>query len=67
MPCEERAPNSARGRLTEKELDVYNRRWRHSSVGMIFPVEFENRLTQTAQARLTVCPLIGGNPSVWGR
>ncbi len=29
---------------------VYNRRRRHSSLGMIWPVEFENRLTQTAQA-----------------
>jgi putative transposase len=29
---------------------VYNRRRRHSSLGMISPVEFENRLTQTAQA-----------------
>ena len=29
---------------------VYNRRRRHSSLGMICPVEFENRLTQTAQA-----------------
>jgi len=29
---------------------VYNRRRRHSSIGMISPVEFENQLTQTAQA-----------------
>ena len=29
---------------------VYNRRRRHSSLGMICPVAFENRLTQTAQA-----------------
>jgi len=29
---------------------VYNRRRRHSSIGMISPVEFEDRLTQTAQA-----------------
>jgi putative transposase len=29
---------------------VYNRRRRHSSLGMICPVEFENRFTQTAQA-----------------
>jgi putative transposase len=29
---------------------VYNRRRRHSALGMISPVEFENRLTQTAQA-----------------
>ena len=29
---------------------VYNRRRRHSSLGMICPVEFENRLAQTAQA-----------------
>ena len=29
---------------------VYNRRRRHSSLGMICPVEFESRLTQTAQA-----------------
>jgi putative transposase len=29
---------------------VYNRRRRHSSIGMLSPVEFENQLTQTAQA-----------------
>jgi transposase InsO family protein len=29
---------------------VYNRRRRHSSLGMICPVECEDRLTQTAQA-----------------
>jgi putative transposase len=29
---------------------VYNRRRRHSALSMISPVEFENRLTQTAQA-----------------
>ncbi|WP_109561033.1 IS3 family transposase [Mycolicibacter engbaekii] len=29
---------------------VYNRRRRHSSIGMITPVEYENRITQTAQA-----------------
>lgn len=29
---------------------VYNRRRRHSALGMIPPVEYENRLTQTAQA-----------------
>ncbi len=29
---------------------VYNRRRRHSAVGMISPAEYENRLTQTAQA-----------------
>jgi hypothetical protein len=29
---------------------VDNRRRRHSALGMISPVEFENRLTQTAQA-----------------
>ena len=29
---------------------VYNRRRRHSALGMISPVDFENRLTQTAQA-----------------
>ena len=28
---------------------VYNHR-RHSAIGMISPVEFENRLTQTAQS-----------------
>ncbi len=28
---------------------VYNRR-RHSAIGMISPVEYENRITQTAQA-----------------
>ncbi|MDT5199988.1 MAG: hypothetical protein QOH34_1510 [Mycobacterium sp.] len=29
---------------------VYNRRRRHSKLGMISPVEFENRHNQTAQA-----------------
>ena len=29
---------------------VYNRRRRHSTIGMISPVDFEDRLTQTAQA-----------------
>jgi transposase InsO family protein len=29
---------------------VHNRRRRHSSIGMISPVDFEDRLTQTAQA-----------------
>lgn len=29
---------------------VYNRRRRHSAIGMITPVDYENRITQTAQA-----------------
>jgi len=29
---------------------VYNRRRRHSALGMISPVDFEDRLNQTAQA-----------------
>jgi transposase InsO family protein len=29
---------------------IYNRRRRHSALGMINPVEYENRFTQTAQA-----------------
>jgi putative transposase len=29
---------------------VYNRRRRHSAIGMNSPVDYENRLTQTAQA-----------------
>lgn len=29
---------------------VYNRRRRHSAIGMISPVQFENRINQTAQA-----------------
>jgi transposase InsO family protein len=29
---------------------VYNRRRRHSAIGMIPPIEYENRITQTAQA-----------------
>ena len=33
---------------------VYNHR-RHSAIGMIGPVEFEDRLTQTAQA---ACPCV---------
>ncbi|WP_246600945.1 IS3 family transposase [Skermania piniformis] len=29
---------------------IYNRRRRHSTIGMISPVDYENQLTQTAQA-----------------
>jgi len=29
---------------------VYNRRRRHSALGMISPVDYEHRFTQTAQA-----------------
>lgn len=29
---------------------VYNRRRRHSAIGMTTPVDYENRITQTAQA-----------------
>jgi putative transposase len=29
---------------------IYNRRRRHSALGMISPVEYEDRFTQTAQA-----------------
>jgi len=29
---------------------VYNRHRRHSAVGMVSPVEYENRFNQTAQA-----------------
>jgi len=29
---------------------IYNRRRRHSAIGMITPVEYENRITKTAQA-----------------
>ena len=29
---------------------VYNRRRRHSALGMVSPVEYENRFNQTAQA-----------------
>jgi len=29
---------------------VYNRRRRHSALGMVSPVEYEDRCTQTAQA-----------------
>jgi transposase InsO family protein len=29
---------------------LYNRRRRHSAMGMNSPVDYENRLTQTAQA-----------------
>lgn len=29
---------------------VYNRRRRHSAIGMLTPVEYEKRITQTAQS-----------------
>jgi len=35
---------------------VYNRRRRHSAIGMTTPVDYENQITQTASSRLTLCP-----------
>jgi putative transposase len=43
---------------------VYNRR-RHSPLGMISPVEFENRLTQTAQAASPCVHSTGSSPVVF--
>ena len=40
-------PSPAVGDWIER---VYNRRRRHSTIGIISPVDFEDRLTQTAQA-----------------
>ena len=40
------APKLAVGDWIER---VYNRRRRHSALGMISPVEYEHRFTQTAQ------------------
>ena len=40
---------------------VYNRR--HSATGMISPVDFEDRLTQTGASRLTLCLPNGVKPS----
>ncbi|GLP75202.1 hypothetical protein TUM20983_23120 [Mycobacterium antarcticum] len=42
--------NAARLAVGDSIERVYNRRRRHSKLGMISPVEFENRHTQTAQA-----------------
>ena len=42
--------NAARLAVGDWIERVYNRRRRHSKLGMISPVEFENRHTQTAQA-----------------
>jgi transposase InsO family protein len=36
--------------VCRSEWNLYNRRRRHSALGMISPVEYENRFTQTAQA-----------------
>jgi len=32
------------------KVRVYNRRWCHTAIGMINPLECEHQLTQTAQA-----------------
>ena len=41
---------------------VYNRRRRHSALGMASPVEFENRVTQTAQAAWPCVHQTGSTP-----
>ncbi|MCA2245064.1 IS3 family transposase [Mycobacterium sp. WUMAC-067] len=45
-------PNRAAAKLVVGDWieRVYNRRRRHSAIGMISPVEYENTFTQTAQA-----------------
>ena len=43
---------------------VYNRRRRHSSLGMICPVEFENRLDSDGTGRLTRVHQTGSSPQV---
>jgi len=45
-------PNKAAAKLAVGDWieRVYNRRRRHSAIGMISPVDYENRITQTAQA-----------------
>ena len=50
LPLRPRRPPSLDAVYARGPCAVYNRRRRHSSLGMICPVEFENRLTQTAQA-----------------
>src|SRR6185312_7868968 len=42
---------------------VYNRRRRRSGLGMISPVDFEDRLKQTAKSRLTLCSPNGVKPT----
>jgi transposase InsO family protein len=42
---------------------VYNRRRRHSSLGMICPVAFENLTHSDGTSRLTVCPPNGVKPT----
>jgi len=44
---------------------VYNRRRRHSALGMISPVEYEYRFTQTAQAGLHEVEGSRGLDPVW--
>lgn len=45
-------PNKAAARLAVGDWieRVYNRRRRHSAIGMLSPVDYEDRITQTAQA-----------------
>ena len=40
----------------------YNRLRRHSSIGMISPLRFEELHTQTAKSRLNACPPDGVSP-----
>jgi len=42
---------------------VYNRRRRHSALGMISPVEYEKRFTSDGTSRLTLCLPNGVKPS----
>jgi hypothetical protein len=39
-----------RAGMRNRNNAVYNRRRRHSAIAMMNPVDFEDRLTQTAQA-----------------
>ena len=42
---------AAAGRAVRDWIErVYNRHRRHSALGMVSPVEYENRFNQTAQA-----------------
>jgi len=57
-----RPPARRLSSLSAIDRRVYNRRSRHSALGMISPVEYENRFTQTAQAASPCVRQTGSRP-----